>query len=202
MIKAITFDLDGVYFQNGKSNFIANLGKKYGVSEDEAKRVFLKSDQMNTDYKTGKMSDEEFWTWAKNEWNISDEWQKLPELMIEGYEVNENVVSIVKTVREKGYKTVICSSNFPARIEGLQKRFGFLHNFEAWALSYEVGHNKPDKELFEELVRRSDVEANEIAFADDFEPTVMSAKVVGISAFLYENFDQFLGELRKLGVEI
>lgn len=46
MIKAITFDLDGVYFVNGKSNFISNL-VKIGVSEDEVKRVFLKSDEMN-----------------------------------------------------------------------------------------------------------------------------------------------------------
>jgi putative hydrolase of the HAD superfamily len=202
MIKAITFDLDGVYFLNGKSNFIANLQTKYGVSEDEAKRVFLKSEQMNVLYKTGKMSDEEFWTWAKNEWKISDDWQKLPELMIEGYEVNEEVVPIVKAARGKGYKTVICSSNFPARIEGLQKRFGFLNNFDAWALSYEVGHNKPDKELFEELVRRSGLDASEITFADDLQITVDAAKEVGISAFLYENFDQFMGELKKLGVEI
>lgn len=202
MIKAITFDLDGVYFQNGKSNFIANLGKTYSVSEDEAKRVFLKSDQMNILYKTGKMSDEEFWSWAKNEWKITDEWQKLPQLMIEGYEVNEEVVKIVKTAREKGYKTVICSSNFPSRINGLQMRFGFLDNFDAWALSYEVGHNKPDKELFEELVNRAGVEASEIAFADDLDVTVQAAKEVGISAFLYTDFDQFMGELVRLGVKI
>lgn len=202
MIKAITFDLDGVYFLHGKENFIANMWDKYQVSEDEAKRVFLKSDQMNTLYKTGKMSDEEYWSWAKNEWKIHDPWEKLPELMVEGYELNGRVVEIVKQVRAKGYKTLVCTSNFPARINGLQKRFGFLDNFDATALSFEVGFNKPDKRLFEELVRKSGVEAGEIAFADDFEPTVNAAKEVGISAFLYENFDQFLGQLREFGVKI
>jgi len=59
MIKVICFDLDGVYFLNGKSNFIKALGE-LGVSEDEAKRVFLKSDEMNNRYKIGKMTDEEF----------------------------------------------------------------------------------------------------------------------------------------------
>ena len=70
MIKAITFDLDGVYFVNGKSNFIANLGK-FGVSEEEAKRVFLQSDEMNKFYKEGKMTDDEFWTWASKEWKLN-----------------------------------------------------------------------------------------------------------------------------------
>ncbi|MBI2464633.1 HAD-IA family hydrolase [Candidatus Shapirobacteria bacterium] len=202
MVKAITFDLDGVYFLRGKENFIANLGRIYGVSEDEAKRVFLKSEQMNELYKTGKMGDEEFWSWAATEWRISASPTELMDLLIEGYEANEHVVEVVKTVRQKGYKTLICSSNFPARISGLQKRFGFLDNFDAWALSYEVGFNKPDKKLFEELIRKSGVEASEIAFADDFDPTVESAKSVGISAFLYTDFEQFMGEIKKLGVEV
>ena len=42
MIKAITFDLDGVYFPNGKANFIKAL-VNLGVAEDEAKRVFFRS---------------------------------------------------------------------------------------------------------------------------------------------------------------
>jgi hypothetical protein len=35
-----------------------------GIPEDEAKRVFLKSDEMNHRYKKGTMTDDEFWTWA------------------------------------------------------------------------------------------------------------------------------------------
>ncbi|MFA6270722.1 MAG: hypothetical protein WC657_05980 [Candidatus Paceibacterota bacterium] len=69
-IKVITFDLDGVYFPNGKANFIKSL-ENLGVSEDEAKRVFLKSPQMNQEYKNGKMTDEEFWTWAVSEWKLN-----------------------------------------------------------------------------------------------------------------------------------
>ncbi len=56
MIKIITFDLGGVYFPNGKVNFISAL-EKLGVSEDEAKRLFLTSSEMNQEYKNGKMTD-------------------------------------------------------------------------------------------------------------------------------------------------
>ena len=77
-----------------------------------------------------------------------------------------------------------------------------MDNFDAWALSYEVGFNKPDKRLYEELVRKSGVEAGEVVLADDYEPSVTAAKDVGISAFLYENFEQFMSELKKLGVNI
>ena len=201
MIKAITFDLDGVYFVNGKSNFIDNI-VKLGVTEDEAKRVFLKSDEMNHQYKEGKMTDEGFWSWASNEWKLDKTPKELMELLITGYEVDESVVEIVKKVRANGYKTLICTSNFPARINGLQERFKFLDNFDAWALSYEVGFNKPAKELFEELVKKSGVNANEIVFADDHQENVDGAKEVGIEAFFYEGFDKFIERLKELGVNV
>lgn len=201
MIKAITFDLDGVYFPNGKANFIKALGG-LGVSEEEAKRVFLKSDQMNQLYKNGKMTDEEFWSWAARKWKIDKTPAELIEVLINSYDVDEKVVEVVRKVRKNGYKTLICSSNFPARINGLNKRFGFLDNFDAWALSYEVGVNKPSPEIFEELVRKSGVEASEIVFADDHQENLSGAKSVGMTTFLFEGFDKFIEDLRGAGVNI
>lgn len=201
MIKAITFDLDGVYFIKGKENFIANL-VKLGVTEAEVIRVFFKSDEMNKKYKTGEMTDEEYWTWAIKEWGLDKSVDELKQLLISGYEVNKQVEEIVKKVRTNGYKALVCTSNFPARINGLQARFHFLDNFDAWVFSYEVGVNKPDKKIFKELVKRSDVKAEEIVYADDYEISVESAKGVGINAFLYQNFEQFMGELGKMGVEL
>lgn len=201
MIKAITFDLDGVYFINGKANFIANL-VNLGVDESEAKRVFLQSDQMNKLYKTGQLEDEEFWTWASSEWNIGRSWQELIDLLISGYEVDFNVRDIVKKVRANGYKTLICSNNFPARIEGLDKRFGFLSDFDGKALSYEVGFAKPDQKIFEELINVSGVKPEEIVFSDDNIENLDGAKSLGIQTFLFEGFDNFMETLRSKEVNV
>lgn len=201
MIKVITFDLDGVYFPNGKTNFISALGKM-GVSEDEAKRVFLKSPQMNQEYKNGKTSDEQFWSWAIQEWKLNTNWQNIVKLMIDGYDVNENIVAIVKDLRSKGYKTAICSNNFPARVNGLQEKFGFLDNFDAKVFSFEVGESKPSKKIFEELVKQSQVEPSAIVFADDNPDSLSGAKEVGIKTFLYDGFDKYLSQLKGVGVNV
>lgn len=200
-IKVITFDLDGVYFPNGKANFIKSL-ENLGVSEEEAKRVFLKSPQMNQEYKNGKMTDEEFWTWAVSEWKLNLSWQEVTKLLIVGYDVDENVVSTVKKLREAGYKTAICSNNFPARINGLQEKFGFLDDFDVIVLSNEVGESKPSKKIFEELVNQSGVEASSIVFADDNSDNLAGAKEVGITTFLYEGFEKYLKRLKSVGVSI
>jgi len=201
MIKAITFDLDGVYFPSGKANFIKAL-EQHGVSEDEAKRVFLKSDEMNSQYKLGKMSDEAYWTWAANEWELNMSAKELIGLLINGYSVSPGVENAVHSARRHGYKTLACSNNFPARVNGLQERFGFLDNFDASVFSYEIGATKPSEAIFTELVKRSGVTAEEIAFADDDAENLSGAKTVGITAFLYEDFDKFTKDLKELGVEL
>jgi putative hydrolase of the HAD superfamily len=201
MTKVITFDLDGVYFPNGKANFMRAV-MELGVSEDEFKRVFAKSTQMNDAYKLGKMTDEEFWAWAAQEWKLTKSWQELVELLISNYDVDENIVNIIKSLRAKGNKTAICTSNFPARINGLQQRFGFLDNFDVKVISYEVGFNKPDRGIFEKLVEYAGVAPDEIVFADDNEVSVASSKAVGITTFLYEGFEKYLEQLKGVGVEI
>ena len=201
MIKAITFDLDGVYFINGKSNFIAALEKR-GVSRVEAERVFLKSDEMNKQYKEGKMSDEQFWTWALGEWKLEMTVPEVIQLLIDGYEVNEAVVATVKKTRAKGYKTLICTNNFPARINGLHKRFNFLDNFDATALSYEAGASKPSQKIFQELVNRSGVKPGEIVFADDNLENLAGAREIGIKTFVYKDFPQFIADLSEEGVSL
>jgi HAD superfamily hydrolase (TIGR01509 family) len=201
MIKAITFDLDGVYFVNGKSNFKKQL-INLGVFEDKVTQVFFESKEMNSQYKVGTISDEEYWSWALKEWNLTLSVEEIIKRLIDGYEVNQRVVDIVKTVRRQGYKTLVCSNNFPARIQGLQDKFGFLENFDATAISYEIGTTKPSKGIFKALVNRSGVNADEIVFADDDESKLSGAKALGIQTFVYDGFDSFLGSLREYGVEI
>ena len=201
MIKAVTFDLDGVYFPDCKTKFIEALGA-YGVNEENAKRVFLKSSEMNDEYKLGKMTDDQYWSWAAKEWALDLSPNDLIALLVDSYSVDQKVNDVVKLVRDHGYKTLICSNNFPARVSGLQAKFGFLDNFDETVFSYEAGAVKPSKEIFQLLIEKSGVNANEIAYADDDEQKLAGAIELGITTFVYEDFEQFIGELKGLGVEL
>ena len=200
MIKGITFDLDGVYFINGKENFIKSITAP-GVPEGEAVRVFLKSDQMNREYKEGRIGDQEFWSWAIAEWGIEKTVEDMTELLISGYEINQPVRDFVKKIRAGGCKTLVCSNNFPARVAGLQRRFKFLDDFDAAVFSYEVGATKPSEKIFKELVRRAGLKPGEIVFADDNPENLSGAEKLGITTFLFRDFDSYMCKLRELGVD-
>ena len=84
----------------------------------------------------------------------------------------------------------------------MQNKFGFLDNFDVKVISYEVEATKSSPEIYLELIKQAGVLPEEIVFSDDDENKLVAAKGLGIKAFVYENFDQFLGELSKLGVEV
>ncbi len=201
MIRAISFDLDGVYFKNGKSNFIFNL-MDLGIPESESKRVFLHSDKMNKEYKTGKISDIAFWTWALHEWKLKKTVKEITELLISGYEINEEAVEYVRSARKVGYIALVCSNNFPARVLGLDERFHFLRDFDATVFSYQVGAVKPSAEIYKELIKRSGVKPEEILMADDDPVILEEAKKLGINCIAFTDFALFTNDLERWGITV
>lgn len=126
----------------------------------------------------------------------------LVKLLIDGYEENPPVVELVKKLKAKGCKILACSNNFPARVNGLNERFGFLNNFDTAVFSYEVGVVKPSSEIFEHLLLESELKAEEVVIADDDATKIVETTKWRINTFVYKDFEQFVGRLKELGVEI
>ncbi len=186
MIKGMVFDLDGVYFKNGTKNFLSNLSLKYGISPEEAKEVYLKSNLMKS-YKSGEVSGREFWEWAIKQWGIDATPNELLKLLEEGYEINRKAVNIIKRIRGKGIKSIVCSNNFKERINLLEKRFKFQKDFDYVILSYKYGMLKP--ELLEKVVEETKMEPGEIVIIDDGEETIKAAKELGYKTILCKDPD-------------
>ncbi|MBI4454026.1 hypothetical protein HY636_05270 [Candidatus Woesearchaeota archaeon] len=71
MIRAVVFDLDGVYFSDSAADkFINAISLKFNVDADSVKKIFPKSDIMY-EYRKGNISGDKFWhdaveTWTSN----------------------------------------------------------------------------------------------------------------------------------------
>lgn len=201
MIKAVCFDLDGVYFtpesfKRFKENIPKHVNKKETVDQ-----VFHESEEL-LNFKKGVMSEEDYWTFAKEKLGITISNEEIFQILQNSYEVDREVKDYVEKVKNAGYKTCICSNNFTTRVRELDKKFSFLRDFDVEVFSYEVGVLKPEKRIFEELVKRTEVEPQELAYSDDNEGKLKGALDLEIQAFLYENFEQFRQKLTELGVKI
>ncbi len=201
-IKAICFDLDGVYFTpRGKNSFHQGLVTEYGLSQDVADSFMYKSPEMSQLVR-GQISIGQFWNRFRTITGITASDQELAARWIRDYEVNQDVKSVVRQAKELGYKTCVCTNNNPIRLPPLIDLYNLKEDFDCIVSSYEVGHTKPSKEIFEELLRRLDVKPEELLYSDDNPERLSGANELGIKTFVFEDFNQFKQKLKEYGVSL
>ena len=199
MIKGIIFDLDGVYFKNGTKNFLDTVSLKFKVDRDKVAQVYLESDKMQ-EYKKGKISGKEYWNWIIAELEIESTMQELLGILEEGYEINDQAKEILKKIKSKQIKSIMCSNNFKERIELLINKFDFQKDFDYSILSYNYGIIKP--ELLNKVIEETNFEAKEIILIDNGEEIINSAKEKGFKIILCEDSDKIEDYLNEIGVNI
>lgn len=196
----ICFDLDGLYFtEQSFQRFKETLAPN--VSKEKRDYVLALSDEMKR-FKAGEVSEEEYRNRAKKELWLSCANEEIYERLRESYEVNEKVKELISVLKEKWYKTGVCSNNFPTRIRELDKKFNFIKDFDVHIFSYEVGILKPDAKIFQELINKSWLQPHEIIYSDDKEDKLTGAKSLWIQTFVFHSFEEFVEDLRKCGIDI
>jgi len=77
IIKAICFDLDGVYFTpQGKQSFHRALSEEFGANSEKVDEIMHRSDAMR-DLVTGKIEPHEFWEYLRNMTDITTSAEEL-----------------------------------------------------------------------------------------------------------------------------
>lgn len=202
MIKAICFDLDGVYFTpKGKNSFHEALTSEYGVSKDVVDELMYRSSEMSQLVR-GQIRAGDFWHKVRQITGIAASDEELTTRWVRDYEVDESVRRSVLRARELGYKTCVCTNNNGIRLPILIERFKLHDDFDAIVSSHDVGQTKPHKEIFEELPKRLGIQGEELVYSDDNPDRLAGANELGIRTFVFEDFDQFIVELKKLGIDL
>ena len=130
MIKAICFDLDGVYFKSSGFQLFKDSLIELGAKIDDI-NLYLHGDPMNA-FKRGEVSEGDYWASSIKALGIDITISQVKEMLVKNYAVDPEVQSIVLKAREAGYKTCVCSNNFVTRIRGLNDKFSFLDNFDSF----------------------------------------------------------------------
>ncbi len=201
-IKAICFDLDGVYFTpKGKNSFHQALITEYGASKEVVDELMYRSPEM-AKLVRGQITATDFWNRVREITSIAAPDKELTERWVRDYEVDANVKSAVTKAKEKGYKTCVCTNNNAIRLPILVERFNLADDFDAIVSSHEIGQTKPNKEIFEALLKSVDVKPEELIYSDDNPDRLAGASALGINTFVFENFDQFKDKLKEFDINL
>lgn len=109
---------------------------------------------------------------------------------------------LIKSLKEKGYKVYLLSNYAKAHFEQDQKIFTFMPYVDGGVISHQIHHVKPEPEIYRELIKRYDIIPHEAVFLDDLEANLQGAKPFGFHTILVKSREQFLQDLRSLGVDV
>lgn len=197
MIKGIIFDYDGVISNPGIFDFIF---KKY-------------CDEFNLDY--NEFSKEMYGVWRDAETSKIDSiefWKRLSEYTGKEIDeikkewqfeflVDEEMLNFAKKLKIK-YKLAILTNNICDRINPDIKKYKLNEIFDEIIISENAKTRKPFKKIYEIVLEKLNLEADECVFIDDKERNILGGKELGIKGIVFEDIEKLKEELKDFEVNI
>lgn len=106
----------------------------------------------------------------------------------DGLDLNNEILDLIKEIKSKGYNTYILS-NAPLDIDDYLTEKNLKKYFNGIVLSAFEKKVKPNEEIYNLILNRFNIKAEESIFIDDRLDNVQSAKNIGIDAFQFDYKD-------------
>jgi putative hydrolase of the HAD superfamily len=99
--------------------------------------------------------------------------------------------TLARDVRASGVKTAILSNGVPEVMARVRADRPLAEIFDVVVVSYELGHAKPDREIYEATLSRLGVVPQQALFVDDRGENIAAADELGLRTFHFMGDDRF-----------
>jgi len=199
-IKGIVFDVGGVLIMENYFIIHKKLAKKFNLDEKDFSLVrnkyFMKSTTINGEnFWYEEMISKEFGLDSKK---LNEYWINLRRKY---FDFNKSVQNFLKNL--KGEEFILASlTNTNYSQEVVRNEIGIYDFFDVNLKSTDLGIHKPNKKIYEILVKKLNLSPEEIIFIDDLNYNLEVPKEMGINTILFKNLKQLKNDLIKLGVGV
>lgn len=185
--KAVLFDLDGIVIVGRKRFFSERLAEEYDI-DPELVQTFFQNDLKlcsfgKADLKANIAPHLVKWNWQGTVDDLLEYWFSSESTK------DEEVLSIVKLLREHGVKCYIATRQEKYRMQYLLDAVGLRDHFDGVFCTCDIGYDKSQSEFFEHVLTGLNLQAKEVLFFDDTQRNVDTASEMGINAHFYNGFD-------------
>ena len=199
-IKAILFDLGNVLLNYDAVKAANRFAKACKVPRLKVWLHFFTSPTEKA-YTRGKISSYEFYRHARQALKFPVNYQTFKRYWNDIFWENEGMESLLIRLKKK-YPLYLISNTNALHFNHIKKEFQILRHFKKTFPSHEVGHRKPEPEIYQKVLRKIKLEPQETVFIDDVQKFVDGARKVGMHAIRFRSKKQLMNSLEKLGVKV
>ena len=193
-ISCVLFDLGGVIVNWHNSWLIQDVSDEFQLQEEKLSKEFYKN---LPEISTGRINEKEFWhaigkeLESKKLMNLNE--SLLDEIFRKRCSLNNSMISLSKELSQKDITVGILSNTEPASYS-VMENLTSLDHFEYKFLSYNIGHLKPEPEIYHHVIDNIPFPKEELFFIDDLKSNIESARSEGIDSVQYSDYDELLKE--------
>jgi HAD superfamily hydrolase (TIGR01509 family) len=199
----IYFDLGNVICLFNREQELRRVSEVSGVPTEKISDVLLNPQHgILWRYERGEVTDEQFY----NEFcRLTDSRPDMAALLkadSEIFQLNFELLPLLASLEDSqiplGILSNVCASHWRTITDG---RYGILPGgFKKFALSYQIGAQKPDERIYRRATELAGVPPAQILFIDDIADNVAAAKKFGWDAIQFTTPDALQQELFHRGV--
>ncbi|MBR4263490.1 MAG: HAD family phosphatase [Paludibacteraceae bacterium] len=181
MINTVVFDLGGVIINLNVPRCVENFKRIMGEAnvrnilgiDDEGEGVVAVSaatKQLMHDYEYGNISTEEFLQTVLSYCHAGttiDEVRAAWLSMLD--ELPQERLDYIASLRQAGYKTVLLSNSNSLHWDPIWEQYNLGSYFDAVFASHYLHMAKPNREIFEHVVREAQIDCDKTIYVDDLE---------------------------------
>jgi len=199
-IKAILFDMGNVLLNYNAYKAARRFAKECKVPLLKVWIHFFTS-PVEKAYTRGEISSYEFYRHACRALKTPVSYRSFCHYWNDIFWENEGMAALLKRLKKR-YPLYLISNTNDLHFRHIKKKFKLLKHFKKMFPSHKVGHRKPDREIYEKVLKRIKFKPEETVFIDDVPKFIAGARKVGIHTIRFRNKKQLIQSLRKLGVKV
>ena len=201
-ITTIVFDIGGVLLDIHPEKTYQYISDSTDINVDIIKNRFPWD--VHNEYEKGNLTNKE-WFFAFREslpqpccLKETDFW-KAWSLLLGKEKKTVDLLSVLS----QSHSTWLLSNTNPKHIQDeIEKKYLFPSLVDGAIYSFNTRCRKPDRQIYDCLLESSQVDPEECIFIDDLMENVEAARLFGIHAIHYSNYNLLSKELKDLGVTI
>ncbi len=201
MIRGIIFDIGGVLVDVKIKSFLKQFVRESGMTKEQLYSMIIMGGEWES-FEKGLITEEQLKQRIERDHGIKP---MLMNKMENGWrnsiKPKKETIELAKRL-SKRYKLVALSNVDENTTMRCFNKFDFYQYFDEVILSWKVHMRKPEPEIYQYVLKRMKLRAEEVVFIDNYPVNLPAAKRMGIHTILFKNTDQLKSDLRRLGITI
>ena len=202
MIKAIIFDYGNVIHRWDNDVFLKKIVKKSDKSYEYIDELIFGKSGLQHKFELGKISSEDFFNSVKKECNLSTSKDEFfNDFVSRMFRIIQPTITLIKKLK-KNYKIGLLSDTSKVDFDYRMKELKEISLFDSITLSFELGHKKPEKQIYLDALKKLNLRPEECVYIDDIKEYSDAASNIGMHGIQYTSHENLVKELKKLKIEI